>query len=84
MDNRSIDLIKERIKKEKVQAMRIFIAGGGCCKRPEIIPVGKALAGDAIYECNGIRIYIEKGLAENSLAIEIKFEEQKGLIIEFQ
>jgi hypothetical protein len=33
---------------------------------------------------DGIKIFVEKGLAENSSVIDIKFEEQKGLRIEFQ
>lgn len=84
IDKKAIELIKEHIKKENAPAVRVFIAGGGCCKRTEITPVKKALAGDVSYERDGIKIFIEKGLAENSSAIDIKFEEQKGLIIEFQ
>lgn len=84
IDDKSIEFIKERTKKENVQAVRIFIAGGGCCKRPEIITIRKALAGDTTYERDGVKIYLEKGLAESSSAIDIKFDEQKGLIIEFQ
>ncbi len=84
IDKRAIELIKEHLKEENAPAVRVFIAGGGCCKRTEIATVKKALAGDVSYDVDGIKIFVEKGLAENSSAIDIKFEEQKGLIIEFQ
>jgi Fe-S cluster assembly iron-binding protein IscA len=84
VDKKAIEFIKDHMKKENAPAVRVFIAGGGCCKRTEIAAVKKALAGDVSYDVDGIKIFVEKGLAENSSVIDIKFEEQKGLRIEFQ
>ncbi len=84
IDKKAIELIKVHLKRENAPAMRVFIAGGGCCKRPEVMAIKKALAGDVSFEQDGIKIFVEKGIAENSSAIDIKFEEEKGLIIEFQ
>ncbi|MDD5473885.1 MAG: hypothetical protein PHU34_07020 [Candidatus Methanoperedens sp.] len=83
IDDKAIGVIKKELLKENAPAMRIF-GGGGCCKRFELSPVKKPLAGDAAFMQGGIKIYVEKELAENTSAIYIKFDEQKGLIIEFQ
>lgn len=81
MEGNAIQLIKKELAKENAPAMRIFTSGG-CCSRFEIAPVKKALSGDVTFMQGGIKIYIEKELAENTSAIDIKFDEQKGLIIE--
>ncbi len=74
-------LIKKELTAENAPAMRIFTSGG-CCSRFEIMPVKKPLAGDVTYSYGGIKVCIEKELDENASAIEIKFDEMKGLIIE--
>ncbi len=81
IDKNALLLIKKELAAENAPAMRIFTSGG-CCSRFEITPVKKALAGDVIYNQGGIDIYIEKELDENASAINIKFDERKGLIIE--
>jgi Fe-S cluster assembly iron-binding protein IscA len=75
IDRNAIELIKKELAKENAHAMRIF-TGGGCCSRFEIVPVKKALAGDVTYKEGGIKIYMEKELAENASAIEIKLDEK--------
>lgn len=84
IDDKANGLIKKELLKENATAMRIFIGGGGCCKRFELSPVKKPLAGDVEFMQGGIKVYVEKELAENTSAIYIKFDEQKGLIIEFK
>ena len=81
IDDNALALIKKELLKENAPAVRIFTRGG-CCNRFEIMPVKKSLAGDVTFMHGGIKVYIEKELAENTSAIEIKFDEQKGLIIE--
>lgn len=81
IDDNAIPLIKRELANQKADAVRIFTSGG-CCKRFEITPVKKALAGDAAFVQGGIKVYVEKELAESTSAIEIKFDEEKGLIIE--
>ncbi len=81
IDDNAIELIKKELVKEKAYAMRIFIGGGGCCKRFEITPVKKPLAGDVTFTQGGIRILIEKELVDSTKAIEIKLDEKKGLLI---
>ena len=82
IDNTAIELIKKELIKENAFAMRIFIGGGGCCKHFEIIPVKKALSGDTTFIQGGIRILVEKELAENTKGIQVKFDEYKGLLID--
>ena len=82
IDETAIELMKNELKKENAYAMRIFIGGGGCCKRFEIIPVKKALAGDVAFMQGGLRILVEKEIAENTSAIGIKYDERKGLLID--
>jgi len=84
IDDNAIELIKKELLKENASAIRIFTGGGGCCKRFEMAPVKKALAGDVTYERGGIKVYIEKELAESPSGIYIRLDEQRGLIIEFQ
>ncbi len=84
IDNNAIELIKKELMKDDASAIRIFTAGGGCCKRFEIVAVNKALAGDAEFDQDGIKIYIEKELVDNSSVINIRFDNKKGLIIEFR
>ncbi len=82
IDDPAIELIRKELIKEKAFAMRIFIGGGGCCKRFEVIPVKKALAGDMIFMKSGIRILVEKEIVENTSCIRIKYDEHKGLLID--
>ncbi len=82
IDSKAIEFMKKALAKENVPAMRIFISGGGCCKQFEIAPVKKALAGDITYRQSGITVHVEKGLDDNTKAIEIRFDEEKGLTID--
>jgi Fe-S cluster assembly iron-binding protein IscA len=82
MDDPAIELLRKELIKEKAFAMRIFIGGGGCCKRFELIPVKKALAGDITFMKGGVRILVEKEIAENTSGIRIKYDEHKGLLID--
>ena len=82
IDDIAIELIRKELIKENAFAMRIFIGGGGCCKHFEIIPVKKALSGDVTFLQSGIRILVEKEIAQNSSCIRIKFDEHKGLLID--
>ena len=84
IDNRAIEFIKQALAKEDAKAIRIFTSGGGCCKQFEISPVEKALVGDVSYNQGGINVYIEKDIVDNTSSIEIKFEDNKGLLIEFK
>ncbi len=82
IDEASIEILAKEIKKKKAFAMRIFTGGGGCCKHFEIIPVKKALTGDVTFMHGGVRILLEKGIADNSSAIKIKYDASKGLLID--
>ncbi len=82
IDDTAIELIKKELIKEKAFAVRIFRGGGGCCKRFEIIPVKKALARDVTFMQGGLRILVEKEIAENVSSIQIKYDEHKGLLID--
>lgn len=84
IDNRAIEFIKQALAKEDAKAIRIFTSGGGCCKQFEISPVEKALAGDVSYDQGGITVYVEKDIVDNTSSIEIKFDENRGLLIEFR
>ncbi len=81
IDDKASELLKKELLRENASAMRIFTSGG-CCSRFEMTPVKKALAGDITFMQGGIKVYVEKELAESTSAIEIKFDEEKGLIIE--
>ena len=82
IDETAIELIRKELIKENAFAMRIFIGGGGCCKHFEIIPVKKALSGDITFNHGGIRILVEKEIAQNSSGIRIIYDEHKGLLID--
>ncbi|NJD52410.1 MAG: hypothetical protein FIB07_06025 [Candidatus Methanoperedens sp.] len=82
IDDAALELIRTELFKENAPAMRIFIGGGGCCKHFEIIPVKKALSGDITFMQGGIRILVEKEIAQNSSSILIKYDEHKGLLID--
>ena len=82
IDDTAIEIMKKELLKENAFAMRIFIGGGGCCKHFEMIPVKKALTGDITFMQGGIRILVEKEIAQNSSRIEIKNDEHKGLLID--
>ncbi|HMB44826.1 MAG TPA: hypothetical protein VKL21_03290 [Candidatus Methanoperedens sp.] len=82
IDDPAIELIRNELIKENAFAMRIFIGGGGCCERFEVIPVKKALAGDITFMKGGIRILVEKKIVENTSGIRIKYDEHKGLLID--
>ena len=84
IDDRAIEFMKNALAKEKAQAMRLFISGGGCCKQFELTLVKKALAGDVTFRQGDVTIHIEKELVDNTGAIRIGFDEQKGLIIDFE
>ncbi|MBU4373257.1 MAG: hypothetical protein KKD69_09610 [Euryarchaeota archaeon] len=81
IDDKASELLKKELLRENASAMRIFTSGG-CCSRFEMAPVKKALAGDITFMQGGIKVYVEKELAESTSAIQIKFDEEKGLIIE--
>ncbi len=83
IDDKAIEFMKKILETEKSDAVRIFVSGGGCCKRFEIKPVKKALAGDVTYRHGGIIVHVDKELAGKG-SIDIRFEEQKGLIINFE
>ncbi len=82
IDDPAIELIRKELIKENAFAMRIFIGGGGCCTRFELIPVKKALAGDMTFMKGGVRILVEKEITENTSGIQIKYDEHKGLLID--
>lgn len=82
IDDAALELVKKELLKENAFAMRIFISGGGCCKHFEIIPVKKAFSGDITFMQGGIRILLEKEIAQNSSSILIKYDEHKGLLID--
>ncbi|MCX9014996.1 MAG: hypothetical protein OIN89_09445 [Candidatus Methanoperedens sp.] len=84
MDNGAIEFIKNALGKENAKAMRIFTSGGGCCKQFEMSPVEKPLAGDVSHHTGGITVYVEKEIADNTSSVEIKFDENRGLLIEFR
>ncbi len=84
IDDKAIELISKALAIESSPAMRIFISGGGCCKQFEIIPVRKALAGDVTCIQDGIKVHVEKQIADNTGYIKIVFDEQKGLLIYFE
>jgi Fe-S cluster assembly iron-binding protein IscA len=84
IDDRAIEFIKKALAKENTPAMRIFISGGGCCKQFEMAPVKKALAGDVTFTQDGLTVHIEKELADNTGYIGIKFDEQRGLLVELE
>ncbi|NJD77052.1 MAG: hypothetical protein FIB08_08150 [Candidatus Methanoperedens sp.] len=81
IDNKAISFIKKTLARENTESVRVFVSGGGCCKRFEIAPVKKPLSGDSTYRQDGIIVHIEKYLVDNSSTIEIRFEENKGLVI---
>jgi len=82
IDDTAIEIIKKELAKDDAFAMRIFIGGGGCCKHFEMIPVKKALTGDITFIRGGLRIFVEKELAQNTSKIVIKNDEHKGLLID--
>ena len=82
IDDTAIEIIKKELHKEEAFAMRIFIGGGGCCKHFEMIPVKKALTGDVTFIRGGLKILVEKEIAQNSSTIEIRNDEHKGLLID--
>lgn len=82
IDERSVEYMKELIESEGEKDMRIFIGGGGCCKRLEMAPVDHALAGDVTYERGKIAIHVEKSLVDENSKIEIRFDEKDGLLID--
>ncbi len=84
IDDRAIEFMKNALAREKASAMRIFISGGGCCKQFELAAVNKALTGDVTFTQDGLSLHIEKEIAENTVTLRIRFNEQKGLIIEFE
>lgn len=84
IDDKAVDFIKKALACENAQAVRLFISGGGCCKQFEITPVRKALTGDVTFEQDGIKVYIEKIISDNTELIKIKYLEIKGLVIEFE
>ncbi len=84
IDDRAIVFLKDELAKESASAVRIFTCGGGCCSRFQLSPVNKALKGDVTYKMGGITVQIEKEIAENTALIRIKFDEQKGLFMEFE
>ncbi len=84
IDDKAIEFIKGILETEKSDAVRIFISGGGCCKRFEIKPVKKALAGDVTYRHGRIIVHVDKELATGAGSIDIRYEKEKGLVINFE
>ncbi len=84
IDGKAIEFMKKTLENEKSDAIRIFTGGGGCCKRFEIIPVKKPLSGDVAFVQEGFTVYVEKELVEDVSSINIRFEGQEGLIIDFE
>ncbi len=84
IDDRAIEFMKKALVSEKASSMRIFTGGGGCCKRFEFAAVNKPLTGDSTFEQGGITLNIEKEIADNTVSLWIKFDEQKGLLLEFE
>ncbi len=82
IEDAALELIRKELNEENAFAMRIFIGGGGCCKHFEIIPVKKALAGDTVFMRKGIRLLVEKEIAEEIQTLGIRHDEQKGLLID--
>ncbi|MCX9083719.1 MAG: hypothetical protein OIN87_02850 [Candidatus Methanoperedens sp.] len=81
IDDASIEILKKELLKCDASALRIFIGGGGCCKRFEIVMVKKALTGDVTFKHGELRIFVEKEIALRSSKIEITNDEHKGLLI---
>ncbi|MCE8423373.1 MAG: hypothetical protein J5U17_08140 [Candidatus Methanoperedens sp.] len=84
IDNKAIEFIKKALANENAEGARLFISGGGCCKQFELIPVKKALKGDATCERDGIKLYIEKVIFDNTEKINIKYHERNGLLIDLE
>ncbi len=82
VDDNAIECIRKELIKENAFAMRIFIGGGGCCQRFEIIPVRKELVNDVLFIKNGLKILVEKEITDNVSSIGIKYDERKGLLID--
>ena len=82
IDDRSVEHMKELVESESGKGMRIFVGGGGCCKRLEMAPVDHALADDVTYERGGIALHVEKSLVNDNSKIEIRFDEKDGLFID--
>ncbi len=81
IDDNAVEHIRKYIEKENAEAVRLFIGGGGCCEQFEIAFVEKALAGDVTYERDEVKLHVEKALVDNTSAIEIKYDEHRGLLI---
>ncbi|MBN2488680.1 MAG: hypothetical protein JXA98_06605 [Methanosarcinaceae archaeon] len=81
IDDNAVEHIRKYIEEENAEAVRLFIGGGGCCERFEIAFVKNALACDVTYERNGVKLHVEKALVDNTSAIEIKYDEHRGLLI---
>ncbi len=84
IDDKAIESIKKALAEENKPAVRLFVSGGGCCKQFEIKPVGKALAGDVTFRQGGVTVYLEKELADIAQSISIRWDEKRGLLIEFE
>lgn len=84
IDDRAIELIHEVLSKENAEAVRIFTSGGGCCKRFEISPVKKPLAGDVPYQFDETTVFVEKDLVTDTQTIEVRLDEKRGLLIELK
>ena len=84
IDDRAIEVMKKALVSQKASAARIFTSGGGCCKQFEFTPVKKALTGDVTFKKGSVTVLIEKEIAQNIDSIWIRFDEQKGLLIEFE
>lgn len=82
IDDGSVEYMKVLIESEGGKGMRIFIGGGGCCKRLEMAPVDHALADDVTYERGKIVLHVEKSLVNDYSKIKIRFNENDGLFID--
>lgn len=81
IEDKAVQIIRDKLATENKKAVRIFITGGGCCPRLEIRPVEKALSGDVTFTKNDITFYVEKDLVDYSSSINIIFHENRGLLI---
>jgi Fe-S cluster assembly iron-binding protein IscA len=82
VDADALGRLKEYMVEEGADAIRIFIAGGGCCRWVEVAAVRGALAGDVRYDVGGVTLYVERALVEGVSRLRIHLDEGKGLCMD--